>query len=815
MLYFILLFNYITNTLIATITDTTNLQTDSLCHSFEIQDLEKYPIQSIRDVLLLQPGVIDCRGDLHIRGGFAENIEYWIDGVPLYIPNLPVGFINKISFNGNPTSGRYGRPNVVEIEIKERVKSGGWLTGFDEGMSTYELSASGIYNDKLKYSFMGYTKSRDYERSYLFDLSNTDSDLYYLLGSMKYEVSPNINIGLGFIAVRGQGGLYSTFLGLPWFLPSENSEKYKPDWLRSSWLEKGKQLYAFFQHRINDKISYSARLVNFNQYKIIGERDLNFDEERRFYEDIKFEPWWMYTYHRYTTAQGTGWDERDENGEYIYPYGVPACFLFGSPSFWYEMERSVSLINIDFDARLSDWLKFNTGIEFKGITILNKLTDHISSMPTVDSVTPNGDTIPVVDPELRDISIYLYWDYIKKNPIQNSLWFDFTAHNAGVALIWGVRVVYYNPGTWKFVVDYPSSDTLQIESTWEISPKFSITYNPADRFKILLGYNQYYMNESYIKDYHPFAHYSYNFSLFNYTEREGAIILLSQVKSFKLQGLFNIKSNFMLSLIAFLKNVYGSYNSPYPPWTYYSSLEREGYGASRGIEVVFRYSLPDLSLYLNYTLQDSKWKFRLYGREELYPSDWDQRHSINAFLSKDIHNEWKLANIKPLDNINISIILEAKSELTYTKRTDNGRIVDGYNEERMNWIYNTDLKLTKNIYLGGLNFSLFVEIDNLFNTKNIINVYPNTGKPDDNGLMYDREYYLSLTFPSHYEEDDGIPVGVLLDGSADERRDFDGNGYISRNEWYESYVRAYTDYMRDPFNYGPPRKISVGIQIVW
>ena len=62
---------------------------DTVYHSIEAEQWKKLPIHTLRDIIMLQSGVVDCRGDLHIRGGFAENIEYWIDGVPLYIPNLP------------------------------------------------------------------------------------------------------------------------------------------------------------------------------------------------------------------------------------------------------------------------------------------------------------------------------------------------------------------------------------------------------------------------------------------------------------------------------------------------------------------------------------------------------------------------------------------------------------------------------------------------------------------------------------------------------------------------------------------------------
>jgi hypothetical protein len=58
-----------------------------------------------------------------------------------------------------------------------------------------------------------------------------------------------------------------------------------------------------------------------------------------------------------------------------------------------------------------------------------------------------------------------------------------------------------------------------------------------------------------------------------------------------------------------------------------------------------------------------------------------------------------------------------------------------------------------------------------------------------------------------------VPVGAV--DAADERRDFDGDGYVSADEWYESYRNAYEDFMDDPYMYSSPRHIDVGISVSW
>ncbi len=58
------------------------------------------------------------------------------------------------------------------------------------------------------------------------------------------------------------------------------------------------------------------------------------------------------------------------------------------------------------------------------------------------------------------------------------------------------------------------------------------------------------------------------------------------------------------------------------------------------------------------------------------------------------------------------------------------------------WTSTVDLRLDKTIYWSKqLKLTLFVRVNNLFNTKNVINVYPNTGSAEDDGYITKEEYY--------------------------------------------------------------------------
>ena len=99
----------------------------------------------------------------------------------------------------------------------------------------------------------------------------------------------------------------------------------------------------------------------------------------------------------------------------------------------------------------------------------------------------------------------------------------------------------------------------------------------------------------------------------------------------------------------------------------------------------------------------------------------------------------------------------------------------------------------------GREVNVFVQVFNLFDKINVINVYPATGRPDDDGYRLEREAVVEPGEDDTHEYWDWIQV-----------KDTDGDGHISADEQYAAYSNAYRLYANDPMNYGPPRQIKVG-----
>ena len=113
------------------------------------------------------------------------------------------------------------------------------------------------------------------------------------------------------------------------------------------------------------------------------------------------------------------------------------------------------------------------------------------------------------------------------------------------------------------------------------------------------------------------------------------------------------------------------------------------------------------------------------------------------------------------------------SGLPYTPTDVNGNRLGERNEGRLPANYTVDMRFNKDFGLfRGQVLSFFVEVDNLFNERNVLNVYSRTGVADNDGVT--------------------TGAGLSLD---------------------QNQVRHYDQlYDHDPQNFNPPRTIRTGLE---
>ena len=117
------------------------------------------------------------------------------------------------------------------------------------------------------------------------------------------------------------------------------------------------------------------------------------------------------------------------------------------------------------------------------------------------------------------------------------------------------------------------------------------------------------------------------------------------------------------------------------------------------------------------------------------------------------------------------------------------RPIGPINSSNTPWVYNIDLRIDKTVNLFNFDFNFYVVVQNLLNTKNVINVYDKTGNAFNDGFL---------------DSKDGQQI---IAGSRYTERFAD----LYRAINYGNRQAAYSVYGYDLF--GPPRQMRAGILV--
>lgn len=252
--------------------------------------------------------------------------------------------------------------------------------------------------------------------------------------------------------------------------------------------------------------------------------------------------------------------------------------------------------------------------------------------------------------------------------------------------------------------------------------------------------------------------------------------------------------------------VYANVPSPINQYEAYGNLD---FGTVKGF--TFQYDLRrtgNLELSATYTLQfadgsgsdaNSSRGLNIRGPiRTLTPLSFDERHRITANIdyrygSGNRYNGPKIGNLNILENTGINFTVITVSGQPYTRRQTPSQFggdgfVGSLNGARKPWTFNIDMRADKRFVVTksstsnrSLNANVYLRVQNLLNIKNIRNVYPVTGDPNDDG-------YLVSQF--------GI----------DRIRELERNGQNA-----DIFIEQYAWRLANPNNFVLPRRIYVGV----
>ena len=181
----------------------------------------------------------------------------------------------------------------------------------------------------------------------------------------------------------------------------------------------------------------------------------------------------------------------------------------------------------------------------------------------------------------------------------------------------------------------------------------------------------------------------------------------------------------------------------------------------------------------------------------IQPLNFDQRHNIVVtldyrFKSGKDYNGPVLFKQQIFANTGLNIIARAGSGTPYTRAIlpsfgGGGTRVDGsLNGSRLPWQFKIDARLDKDIPLNfgkkegkrkPANLTVYLQVQNILNTKNIISVYRKTGNPNDDGYLAAAQFQ---------------------------------NNIASQND-EQSFRDLYAIAINNPDNYSQPRRIRLGL----
>ncbi len=243
------------------------------------------------------------------------------------------------------------------------------------------------------------------------------------------------------------------------------------------------------------------------------------------------------------------------------------------------------------------------------------------------------------------------------------------------------------------------------------------------------------------------------------------------------------------------------------PVNQYESYGNLDFGTTKGFSFSYdRRRTGNLQLSATYTLQfadgsgsDANSSRGINNRgiiRNLIPLSFDERHRVTAVVdyrygSGAKYNGPKIGDMEIFANAGVNFNIVAVSGRPYTRR-DVVRQFGGagfqgaINGSRLPWTFNMDMRIDKRFNINvtadrKMSFNAYLRVQNLFDIKNVRNVFPFTGDPEDDG-------YLISSFGTD-----------RVDQIADQNRNT------------EAFLAAYNWRLDSFANFTVPRRIYLGV----
>jgi len=576
-----------------------------------------------------------------------------------------------------------------------------------------------------------------------------------------------------------------------------------------SYLHKSYKHQATLNGMISNNTYFTVSLGNFVNSRVRGLKDMAFETNRYWWQDYKYIHDPLITIydsvivHNGDTIYDISKDSislkefiwshiyyKQVNDNRLNPWGFKPTGTSGNIMIgdyrdgylgYYKSSSSIAKGNITSQITKNHLVK--AGAEYIIYDIYSNVVD-----------APNG-TNPFTNN--YDVKPYLVAGYL-----QDKMEFE------GMVVNIGTRADIFNPKV-KYAPDISNQDSVVNASIkYQISPRIGISFPVTDKQVFHLTYGHFFQN--------PALNNVYT-TLFPDLKRSNQTIGNPKMPaehtiSYEF-GLANqIGEDMSFDLTWYYKDIFGLIGFEkisLPSFTSYLYVTSD-YGNSKGLEFTFTKRGEVVSGQLSYTLSysqgtsadpwdeyessygDSDFDLSAFKRK-IYPLSFDRRHQVNANITLALPDE---------PNTYISIMGNFETGEPYTPEDSRGVRIGDYFSARMPSSWSSDMKLNKQFDFGIIKPNIFISVSNIFNTKNILDVYKTTGKPDDDGTIITEVHSDSI-----YLKYGDASYSLLADRN--------GDGYITGHEIYLANLEGHYDLINRPDYLGTQRRILFGIQLAW
>ncbi len=733
---------------------------------------------NVQSILSNMAGIVVGRdADLHVRGGRSGSISYFYDGFSIQDP-----FVGQ--------SGIRIAPDALE-EIN--LTLGGFPAEYGEAISgiVNAVSKEGgqFYHGKIK-MYDSYSHKYDLYTSEFSDLSRTNGNglVYNLSGPI-----PFVNLNRSTFFLAGEFRADDGYLPHNYMKSFSQSGKFNiqpsPNLKLTAIGHYNHTNSEVYDHRNGNGYSYDFNLDGLGiaerdayLYGIKGNYNINAKSVlslayNHFFTSTKIAPEHLFDLH------WRDWPGYSEDSEGVYNGTIHEDNIQLASEYWY----TGFTYGDDFYPRY----------HYRSTTYDAASFLYTNQMNKYHQLRIGGEfrKYDLVWDDKQFFNINPYGEAYQHTPTYSTLFAQEKLELKNLIINAGVRWDYLNSKVeyWDDVID--KSMKVESSSKTQLSPRLGVSHPISENSMIRFNYGYFFQSPNFQYMYmNPEADISTGLPIVGNPD-------LKPEKTISYELGFNsmVTDDIRLDAAVYYKDIENLVASRAIPDSliFITKFVNEDYASAKGLDLTieklrtnhfsgsltYSYLLAKgnaSSPYDTYVFYITNPNNQIPNKE--YALDFDQRHTATLSLDYRVPSEWrgKLFGQTIPGGWGLNLTGHYGSGLPYTTSDDKGLALETkVNDGRMPTVYSVDLRFNKNFTMRNNTFlSFYMEIENLFNRRNIISVYANTGKPDYDGW------------------DNG---GVT---------DPDGPGPAT----IEDVVNLNQLMARDPQNYTPPREVRVGLE---